>query len=100
MPSSERELIGSIATLFGAGFAALVVWAGTAFVLSGLVGKALAAGMGLGAAVVLLGVVLFARRWRRLVEELERRQGVQRDEPQGLPVHLPGVAAAPPRELP
>lgn len=100
MPSSEREMIRSIVTIFGAAFAFLLVWAGTTFALSGLVSPALVAGSMLGLAVLLLGGVLVRRLWRRRVEGLRRLNIDRRDDPQGSPLHLPGVAAAPPRDLP
>jgi hypothetical protein len=93
-------MIRSIATIFGVGFASLLVWAGSTYALSWFVPMSLAAGLPLGIGVLLLGLVLARRLSRRFVEQLERSATEKRDEPKGLPVRPPGVAAAPVRDLP
>ncbi len=100
MSSSEREMLRLLAKVSGVGFAFLLIWAGMTFALGQVVSMGLAAGLPLGAAVLLFGIWLVARWGRRSIERLERLDAKNREQPHGLPVQLPGAAAAPPRDLP
>jgi membrane protein implicated in regulation of membrane protease activity len=92
-------MIRLTATTFVVGLIAMLVWAGMTFALSGLVSKALAAGLSLGVAVLLLGGVLLTRLWRRRARQLDSLQVGTHDEPHGHFPNPAGVADGPPPNL-